>query len=291
MPKTIHQKLDIESKLEGVSLNQLAVTKLSLPLQKATNIMVGAIIEAFNSTHDGYARDWVIVDPHHNGLFLDRCRELGLSRTEYGDFRLNHQLMNISKTSKYKGRLNPATRESGFRSYEDCLFAAEIAIRTLQRTEGVTLDRTICDPVLRSRYDAIALALTPDQTVIKLRCAALNLRKTHKLQPMNLDSDLYTLRSAGPIKEVGLSGIEAMPGVYAFYDYTRPIFAGETSNLKERIRQHLESGLPDWIRDTDVEGFILKYTAVPSMKKSDRLTWLGTFINREKPLLNYQRTA
>ncbi len=66
-----------------------------------------------------------------------------------------------------------------------------------------------------------------------------------------------------------------MPGVYAFYDYTRPIFAGETSNLKERIRQHLESGLPDWIRDTDVEGFILKYTAVPSMKKSDRLTLAG----------------
>jgi hypothetical protein len=31
IPKAIHQKLDIESKQEDVSLNQLAVTKFSLP--------------------------------------------------------------------------------------------------------------------------------------------------------------------------------------------------------------------------------------------------------------------
>jgi uncharacterized protein (DUF1015 family) len=38
-----------------------------------------------------------------------------------------------------------------------------------------------------------------------------------------------------------------MPGVYAFYDHTRPIFAGETENLKRRIGAHLEAGLPNWL--------------------------------------------
>jgi hypothetical protein len=36
--KTIHEKLETEAKMEGVSLNQLAVTKLALPLKEASKI-------------------------------------------------------------------------------------------------------------------------------------------------------------------------------------------------------------------------------------------------------------
>ena len=36
--KTIHEKLETEAKMEGVSLNQLAVTKLSLPLKEAAKL-------------------------------------------------------------------------------------------------------------------------------------------------------------------------------------------------------------------------------------------------------------
>src|SRR5262249_40262440 len=163
-----------------VSLNQLAATKLALPLGEATGVTQAEnlIIQAFNSVHDGYSRDWLIVEPHYNRLFIERCRSLGLTLDEY---MLNHLLMNVSKNPKHKGRLNRATKRSGFKDYDDCAFAAEIAIRTLQRTRGVTLDRTLCDPWLRTHFDKIAMQLVQEVTELKLRCAALNLRKTHRL--------------------------------------------------------------------------------------------------------------
>jgi len=288
VPKTIHHKLEIEAKTEGVSLNQLAVTKLSLPLNEAAGLSNEAelIIQAFNGVHEGYSQDWVIVAPHHNRLFIDRCRELGLTLSEY---RLNHLLMNIRKNPKNRGKLNPTTQRSGFRDYDDCAFAAEIAIRTLQRTRGVTLDRTLCDPAVRAHFDKMAMALAPGHTELKLRCAALNLRKTHRLQPMDIDSDSFDLVSAGPVRKVVLSNIAAVPGTYVFYEHTRPIYAGETDNLKKRIEMHLDSGLPDWLKED--EGLVLKFQALPSVKRAERLKWLGAFINRERPVLNYQKIA
>jgi hypothetical protein len=291
VPKTIHQKLDIEAKRESVSLNQLAVAKLAIPLPRATDVVRSAVIQAFNATHKGHSRDWVIIEPTLDRNFLDRCRELGLRSPEYSDYFLNHLLMGTSKTSKYKGQLNPTTARSSFPSYDDCAFASEIAIRVLQRTDGVTLDRTLCDPPLLARFDAYAMALAPSQAPLKLRAAALNLRKTHRLKPMEFTSDEYDLIAAGPVKRVSLSEIVALPGGYVFYDQTRPIYAGETDNLRRRVELHLSGGLPDWLGVTEDDDFILKVLVLPKASREDRLKWLGAFINRERPLLNYQKVA
>jgi hypothetical protein len=290
VPKTVHQNLEAEAKAEGVSLNQLAVAKLSMPLadpvrrSQAENV----IVQAFNNVHGGYSRDWVILEPHHNRLFIEKCRELGLT---YDEFWLNHLLMNIGKNPKNKGRLNRATKKTGFKNYDDCAFASEIVVRILQRTRGVTLDRVICDPALREQFDTTASRLAPNQTALKLRCAAFNLRKTHRLQPMDLTSDAYDLVAAGPLKTVDLSSIAAMPGGYVFYDYSRPIYAGETDDLRRRIRLHLQGGLPEWLGANDDEGFVLKFIILPNVGREGRLNWLGAFINRERPVLNYQKTA
>src|SRR5438876_175790 len=50
VPKTIHRKLEVEAKAEGVSLNQLAVTKLSLPLSAGLGLSEARplIVQAFN---------------------------------------------------------------------------------------------------------------------------------------------------------------------------------------------------------------------------------------------------
>src|SRR5205814_406880 len=149
VPKSIHQKLDIEAKRESVSLNQLAAVKLAVPLPRATETDKLAVIQAFNSTHRGYSTDWVIIEQDLDNNFLSQCRKLGLPVPEYSDYCLNHLLMNIRKTAKYKGMLNATTEKSSFPSYDDCFFASEIAIRILQRTEGVSLDRVLCDPPLR----------------------------------------------------------------------------------------------------------------------------------------------
>jgi hypothetical protein len=293
VPKTLHQKLEVEAQAEGVSLNQLAVTKLSVPLEEGVGLSDPRplIIQAFNAVHEGHSQDWVILESHHNRLFIERCRQLGLT---LGEYDLNHLLMNIRKTKKYKGRLNRTAVRSGFQDYDDCFFAAEIAIRTLQRTRGVTLDQVLCDPALRAQFDEIATKLAPGQTELKLRCAALNLRKTHRLRPEDASSaqiESCDLVNAGPVGSISPASISSLPGAYVFYDHTRPIYAGETDNLQRRIGLHLASGLPEWLEAKEDEGFILKFSVLPSVKKEDRLKWLGAFINRERPVLNYQEVA
>jgi len=286
IPKTIHQILEIEAKREGVSLNQLAVSKLSLPLPTATGLAADIIITAFNEVHDGYSPDWIIANPEFNVRFMERCRSLGLNDVEAV---LNHSLLNVRKNPKYKGRLNPATKRSGFNDYDDYAFAAEIAVRAVQRTEGVTLDRILCDPHVREKFDKLALELAGDQTELKLRCAALNLRKTHRLQPIDKTISQYELVAAGPIRRIDFDHFSSLAGVYALYDDNRPIFAGETEDLRNRLQRHLRYGFPECLGVSADLG--IRLLDLSCAKRTTRLDWLGGFITSERPLLNYQKAA
>lgn len=288
VPKSVHQKLEIESKREGVSLNQLAVSKLSLPLRDEIGLSVDLIADAFNSVHDGYSTDYVIVHPEKNREFLKKCAALGLGKNER---MLNHKLMNIRKTSKYKGMLNSCSKRANIRDYDLFEYASEIAVRALQRLEGATLDLIICDTVLRERFDGIALDLSGfasnDNSVFKLRMAALNLRKGHRLQPIDKSVTEIALASNGPIDTLDLSNLGELPGVYAFYDLNRPVFAGETDNLKLRLDRHLKGGLPSWLK-SETSDLVVKSYSLAGFKKQARLDWLARFVNIEKPFLNYQ---
>jgi hypothetical protein len=289
LPKTLHQSLEIQAKREGVSLNQLAVAKLSLPHRETMDISGDFIADAFNATHEGYSQDWVIVEPGCNERFLAKCRALGSTKSDYA---LNHSLMNFRKNPKNKGKLNPTTKRSGFSDYDDYAYAAEITVRVLQRTEGATLDRILCDPHLRGQFDDLAMRLAPPGLIpLKLRMAALNLRKTHRLQPLEPGVADYDLVSVGPLRRVNLDAIVDLPGGYVFYDQKRPIFAGEADNLRKRIGLHLSAGLPEFLGVLETDDIVLKTQVLPGTKGKDRLDWLLTFITRERPLLNYQKAA
>jgi hypothetical protein len=288
LPKTLHKVLEVEAKREGVSLNQLAVSKLTLPLQNATGLAAALLIEAFNEVYGGYSQDWIIVNPEYNERFLNRCRSLGLNQSEAV---LNHTLMNIRKNPKFKGKLNPTTKRSGFTDYDEFAFASEIAVRVVQRTDGVTLDRILCDPLFRDRFDKLALQLAGDRTELQLRCAALNLRKTHKLKPMpgGAATDVGLIL-AGRFRSINVESLSTEPSGYALYDQNRPVFAGETENLQKRIGTHLRYGIPRWLGVDSEDELTLRFLSLPA-KRDDRLDWLGSFINRERPLFNYQKAA
>ena len=290
IPRTLHQSLEIEAKREGVSLNQLALSKLALPLRAATQIDLALLIEAFADVHEGYASDRIVVDPDYNAKFLRRCRELGFTQD---DVYLNHALFNIRKSKKQRDRLGiqipPTTKKTEFRDFDGYQFAAEIAARVLQRTEGVSLDRILCDPKLAARFDEVALALV-NETVLKLRWAAFNLRKTHKLKPISGDWTKYDLVSTGPVKSLDLASVADIPGLYAFYSNSRPVFAGETDDLRKRIATHIKYGIPCFDLSSD-DDLILKTSAIPNLNHQQRLRWLMQFVNDQRPLLNYQKAA
>lgn len=285
MPTSLHEFLALEAKSERVSLNQLMVAKLALPLREKAETKSEIIIEAFAAVHKGFASDRVMVDPELNPLFLKKCRALG---AEESDFKLNHMLYNIRKTPS-KGKLPPTTNRTEFNDYDNYRFASEIAVRVLQRTQGVTLDRILCDPFLRLEFDRHAMSFTDEQSKLKLRMAALNLRKTHNLRPLaKSQGPIYDLVSAGPIARVDLRRIPNLEGTYVFYEGPRPIFAGETEHLRKRIELHVSKGLPGWL---DRESLSLKYFSETKPKQAERLAWLMSFINQERPLLNYQMVA
>lgn len=75
------------------------------------------------------------------------------------------------------------------------------------------------------------------------------------------------------------------------YEENRPLFAGETQSLHDRIFTHKNGGLPDWLEPGKNECITLAYTPTPDAKREARLGWLQRFINHERPLLNYQRAA
>jgi hypothetical protein len=172
LPKSIHKALEVEAHKEGVSVNQLAVSKLSLPLRERVDLDLPLIAEAFSKVYDGYSVDRVVVDPNLNARFLAECHRMGLKDTDY---RINHALFDIRKSSKIE--LPKSTKRTEFRDFDGYAFAADIAVRILQRSKGLTLDQILCDTLTAYK---IAKRLA-NQSTLKLRWAALNLRKTRKL--------------------------------------------------------------------------------------------------------------
>jgi hypothetical protein len=287
LPKTVHRVLEIEAKKEGVSLNQLAVAKLAIPLRERMDLSIPVIVDAYSRVYDGYSTDRVVVDPELNARFLMICRKSGLTQSDY---QLNHALMDIRKSNK--AALPKATKRTEFRDYDAYQFAAEIAVRILQRTEGVTLDRILCDPCIAVEFDTIAKQLAPGQSALKLRCAALNLRKTHRLgSSKHQQVPEYDLVRAGPLQTLVIPELPSFPATYALYDQNRPLFAGETEDLRKRVEIHLQSGLPNWLGAEEGFDVVLKHSAAPAAKQEERRLWLSDFINKERPLLNYQRVA
>src|SRR5260370_9327458 len=107
VPKTLHTVLQVEAKKEGVSLNQLAVSKLSIPLHESMDVETPLIVEAYSRVFDGYSTDRELVDPDLNARYLMMCRKLGLVQSDY---QLNHALMDVRKSKK--ANLPKATRRT-----------------------------------------------------------------------------------------------------------------------------------------------------------------------------------
>lgn len=284
LPKSLHRAIDVEAKKEGTSVNQLIVSKLSVPLKRRSDLSLVAIVEAFSRVHDGYSADRVVVDSERNAPFLAECRKLGL---EQSDYALNHALLDIRKSKKMD--LPDTTKRTEFRDYDEYQFAAEIAIRIMQRSEGASLDQILCDPALSFKFDDIARQMAPKVPALKLRCAALNLRKTRRLGPKILEANEIDLVEAGPFWLLNASDMPQTAGVYSIFDQNRPLFAGETENLEQRLMRHREGTMPKWLGIEQDMGCVVKYSAL--MKAKDRGDWLAHFINAERPMLNWQKVA
>ena len=224
--------------------------------------MIDAIISAFTETHSGYSADRVVADPELNPLFIEACRRHGL---EDPTVELNWSLQNIKKKG---GRLLKTTRPTTFRNQSHYRFAAEMAIRALERKHNTTLDRILCDPELAKKFDGIAEVFSPGFKPLEYRWAALSLRKKNALKPEPL-SHVVPAEVHGPFPVTGanVNEIPSVQGLYVLSNREKVLYVGEAISLRARLKKHLDHSdnkhLARYVWEFGTSDMILEYHVLP----------------------------
>lgn len=289
LPRSLHAALEKEARAEGTSLNQLVLTKLAVQLSCVAPGKTASIIQAFAEVRNAYSADRVVADPDLDRKFLRRCRELGLSGTDY---ELNWALLNARKAG-HMSHL-PRTKRYTVRETDDFEYASELAVRHLQLTKSVSLDQIICDPDLTQEFDQYAMRLAPGFSPLQYRWVALGLRKAGRLRTRCAgDLDAPRLEPLCSLPQLEPNTVPEESGIYLFSSGGSPIFLSHTDNLRHRLERHIESsesrGLPSWLWD---EGSLdLSVAPMPGVSRQLRQSAEIMLVTQMHPLLNYSRTA
>ena len=292
LPRSLHAALEREAETEGTSLNQLVVTKLAVQLESVAGGRLASLIQAFGEVRNGCSVDRVIADPQMNRKFLRRCRELGLSGTDYD---INWALMNERK----RGNLShlPKTIRYTVKEIDEFEYASELAVRFIQEEKDVSLDRIICDPELAEEFDEYAYKLSPGFEPLQYRWAALGLRKAGRLgkKVENVVQDLPELEPLGKVDSLRLDRVTKKGGLYLFSSEYERVFLGQTDNLRHRIEKHMEvsysHGLPDWLWNTKKKPLSISVAELPSTTRSIRQKLEVVLVRQWQPFLNLARVA
>ena len=296
LPRSLHAALDVEAENEGVSLNQLVVTKLAVQMSRlaaSPTPEMAVIAQAYLEVRNGFSIDRVVADPDLNRRFLRRCRELCLTGT---DFDLNWKLFGGRK-NKFFSDL-PKTKIYTVSKKDEFEFSSEMAIRHVQEQvrsrecREISLDKIICDPDLAAEFDNIAAKLAPGFSPLDYRWVAFGVRKasgrySSKAQTIKFPAFDFL----GPTNSVRASSLPTDQGMYFFRCEDQPLFIGETDNLRQRIEKHFDSGgttgIPDWLYDTRAETISLGIVPTPTITPIDRKIIELSAIHAFQPFFNY----
>lgn len=243
------------------------------------------ISEAFLQVRSGFSTDRVLADPDLNAAFVSACREQGLDESPE---KLNRQLLNIRKAGKL-GKLQSKPTQFDDEEYS---FAAEIAVRHLERREQITLDDILVDPSLAKQFDAICEDIAPGFSPLRYRWAALRLRKSRKLTPEIIShavpsSDVSII----DVSTLKIDEIPSKPGIYCFMSDKETLYVGEAKSLRSRLKKHLNHSdnrfLARWIWEHGIGILTIELHLLGEDVKTKVRKALETeMIRSRKPLFN-----
>ncbi len=205
------------------------------------------LAQAFLAASDGYPPDRVVADPTLNEVFVAECRSRNL---HVSVAELNRALLNLRKAGALTGL--PRSKRTHFKDQDDYRFAAEIAVRFLERRDQISLDSIICDPDRAAEFDELAARIEPNYAPLQYRWAALSLRKAGNLSPEIAARILPPTRVLNlQVDQLDRNGLPAEQGLYLFFDAEELLYVGETENIRTRIKKHLDhsdnKGLARWM--------------------------------------------
>lgn len=284
LPRSLHAALEREAEAESTSLNQLVVTKLAVQLDNIMGGRLASLIQAFGEVRSGYSLDRVIADPELDRKFLRRCRELGLSGTDYV---LNWEIVKARK----KGELShlPKTKRYTIRETDEFEYASKLAVRFLERTQDVSLDKIICDPQLAEEFDKYAERLAPGFSPLEYRWVALGLRKAGRRSSEKLPA----LERLGRVDSFSAKKVPETGGLYLFLTDKERVFVSQTDNLRHRFERHMDvsnsHGLPDWLWNVRKNPLQIGIASLPEVRRSIRQAMELMLVRQWKPVLNFVR--
>ncbi len=250
------------------------------------------IIQAFKSTHQGYSSDEVILQDDLNRKFVSKCLE---QIPTASPATLNWTLLNLRKAGKL-GEIATTRRVPSDTSMVTHI--AEIVARSIQDKHAVTTDRIMTDPQLRHQFDQQAGQLDPNVDLYLVRKAAFQLRKTRRLKP-----ELIT-RVADWQREISEFSVEKIrqdlevipdgPGVYIFRDSTGYLYIGQSQNLRERLKSHLDQAdnlaLAKYLAESGGTNLSIEIHSFPkdsrAMETMVRRAYESELIRSRKPRFN-----
>lgn len=299
LPKSMHSALEFEARDEGISLNQLVLTKLALQLSslhmRRPDDPVAIVIRAFAEVRNGASEDRVVADPELDTKFLARCRELGATASDY---ELNWKLLSARKNS-HTTHLPQVKKFSFPRDVVDQYqYASELALRHIQRQEiaqgrDTSLDSIICDPVIATAFDAFASRLAPGYSSFQYRWAALALRKAGRYMKEAMEVEVPVFEDLVSTSSLDLKRIPERQGLYLIQNQSERLFIGETHNLRQRIERHLKIAgpqmIPDWLYSSNKRRASLGILSLPELTEAELKTAELRSIVALAPLLNYPR--
>lgn len=256
-------------------------------------VLRAQVLRAFLAVREGRSPDAVIADPAHDSRFLAACRQFGAAAA---DVELNHTLYNLRKRGALQG--HRTTKRSKAVRLDEYRFASEIAARYLERRHSTTLDRIICDPFLARQFDKLATELAPGFSPFDYRFAALNLRKQRNLKP-EIATQLLPAMSVESVRVADLD-VDELPtstGLYLFY-YSGEglLYLGETENVRNRIRKHLDHSdrkrLAHWLWEHGTEDLHVEIHTLPEgTTAAQRRAMERELIRSRRPRFNIQGTG
>lgn len=261
-------------------------------LAKDTGLDAGEVVSnAFQSVHNGWSSDEVLLQDELNKQFLAACRK---QRPEASQEEFNWRLLNLRKAGKLKAEVTKRRRDD----HTEYQHLAEVVARTMQDKFRVSTDRIMCDRKQRAAFDKAAQKIAPDVDVYLMRKAAFGLRKKRRLKPelvlrvAEWDRKTETF-SASTIRD-DFSVVPDTPGIYIFRDRTGYLYVGEAIDLRKRLKRHLSESdrqsLANYLKANGVKDIVIEVHAFPkdsrAKRTSIRRAYESELIASRKPRFN-----
>lgn len=254
-------KVDVELRIDAIireveKRQSEAAQQLLFPIEhdaapiqrlRPAKLLSEIVSRAYLSMFRALPEDHVVINPDANCEFVSRCRLHGAS---VPDLALNQTLLNLRKSGKHRGVERGIAPCLDREVFDKVGFAAEIAARLVQIQsleaggEKPTVDRILCDPILRQEFDNAVQGVAPGFSLYDYRLAAFAYRKSGRESSVRLgltSAPAWDVDDA-PFRTLDPDDAPGSPGIYRVDAGSRAIFLSATLNLRARLLAHLAAG-------------------------------------------------